>query len=115
VLVTGNGAYVVEGFQLVRAGACAEAVEARLAKLGVHAMIVQDRALPELQSAFDRFVAKLSPGSTAVVYFVGHGWQESHGADCFLLPCGFRGGVPQGVCQPTLAVYRCPIVIPGFL
>ncbi len=99
-LVIGNGAYD-RGLVLERAGACAVAVNARLTGLGFVTKLAKDLGRRDLKAVFDRFLDTLSPGCTAVVYFAGHGWQESDGADCFLLPCSFSGlgGVSQGVCH----------------
>lgn len=91
----GNGAYGGD-HALHQAGDCAEAVDARLTGLGFVTKVAKDCVHGDLKTVFDRFLATLSPGCTAVVYFAGHGWQESESADCFLLPCDYSGGGVQG-------------------
>jgi hypothetical protein len=100
-LVIGNGAYGGT-YALRRAGACAEAVDARLTGLGFVTKVAKDCVHGDLKTVFDRFLATLSPGCTAVVYFAGHGWQEVETADCFLVPCDFSGSASgmQGSFDP---------------
>jgi hypothetical protein len=98
-LVIGNGAYDRD-FVLERAGDCAEAVAARLTGLGFVTKVAKDCVHGDLKTVFDRFLATLSPGCTAVVYFAGHGWQDSKSADCLLIPVDFSGESVQGSFDP---------------
>jgi hypothetical protein len=99
-LVIGNGAYEQGAeFVVANAASSALAVGQRLSALGFGVTLVQNAAKEDMQAAFPPFLATLSPGCSAVVYYCGHGWQSDAGGDCLLLPVDFTGADPSGVCS----------------
>jgi uncharacterized caspase-like protein len=75
----------------------AGAVRQRLSDLGFDVTLVQSARQDRMQAAFVSFLAALSPGCSAVVYYCGCGWQADAGGDCLLVPVDFPGGDPSGV------------------
>jgi uncharacterized caspase-like protein len=99
-LVIGNGAYGGD-MKVANAVSSAGAIGQRLSDLGFGVTLVQNAERQDMQDAFVSFLAALSPGCSAVVYYCGRGWQS--GGDCLLVPADFPGGDPSGVspCVPS--------------
>jgi uncharacterized caspase-like protein len=92
-LVIGNDAYGGE-FRLSNSVGSANSIHYRLQALGFTVIWALDAKLSEMDVAFRDFVAALSAGCCAVLYFCGHGWQTTVNREhCCLLPVDF---VTQG-------------------
>ncbi len=83
----------------------------RLRALGFKVTYEPEVSHVPMKAALDAFLATLTPGCTAVLYFCGHGWQSGVAGDCLLLPSDFDWVEPSGACPVRSRLRRVNWVV----
>jgi hypothetical protein len=87
-LLVGNTSYNPNDEDLPPARKCIADLEARLKRFGFATVTLHDAPIAQVQAELDKMQRAIaaSPGTAAVFYFVGHGFQSN--AENFLVPAG---------------------------